>query len=134
MNTLEFGMQSAVNLLALDEQLRARLGERAAGVSLADGNLYVHVADGEDAEALRGEIEAVIAAHDPAVQTRQQQAEAAREMAVEALKTADVAAIRAGAEAKGVTVAQVAAQVAALASVVEKLREALGLTSGGERD
>lgn len=123
-----------VNVAALDGELRAAV-QGVAGLSWdrANGELTVHVTDGVDAGALRPMIEAVVRAHDPAVPTPGQAAEAARAEAIEALKTADVTAIRTGLEAKGATVTQLQAQVAALAAVVEQMRTALGLAPDGGR-
>ena len=116
-----------INADALDAQLRASLpGYDGLSLSDVDG-LLVHVREGEDAEALRGQIGAVIRAHDPAALTREQQAKAAREAAKEAVRTADVTALRTGLEARTGTVAQLQAQVAALAGVIESMRVALGL-------
>lgn len=127
MTDLNLGEQRAINWPALDAELRAALPGKLDGTTYAKGELTVHVREGVDANALRGQIAAVVQAHNPAVQTAQQQADAARAEAVEALKTADVAAIRTGLEAKGATVAQLQAQVADLAAVVEQMRVALGL-------
>ena len=127
MTDLNLGEQRAINWPALDAELRAALPGNLDGTTYAKGELTVHVCEGVDANVLRGQIAAVVQAHDPTVQTAQQQADAARAEAVEALKTADVAAIRTGLEAKGATVAQLQAQVASLAAVVEQMRVALGL-------
>lgn len=75
---------------------------------------------------------AIIAAHDPAVLTREQQAKAARETAALAVRTANVTALRTGLEAKTGTVAQLQAQVAELAALVEAMRVALGLDEAPE--
>lgn len=128
MTNVNLGAQPAINWPALDAELRAALPGQLDGTSYGKGGeLTVHVAEGADAEALRKTIAAVLAAHNPNVLTRQQQAEAARETAALAVRAADVTALRAGLEAKAGTVAQLQAQVAALAGVIESMRVALGL-------
>lgn len=127
MTDIYLGAQPAINWEALDAELRRALPGALDGTTYARGELTVHVADGEDAAALRPAIEAVIRAHDPAVPTPGQAAEAARAEAIEALKTADVTVLRTGLEARTGTVAQLQAQVAELAAVVEAMRVALGL-------
>lgn len=132
MTDLNLGEQRAINWPALDAELRAALPGKLDGTTYAKGELTVHVREGVDAEALRGQIGAVIRAHDPAALTREQQAKAAREAAKEAVRTADVTALRTGLEAKTGTVAQLQAQVAELAALVEAMRVALGLDEAPE--
>lgn len=128
MTNLNMGERPAINWPALDSELRAALPGKLDGTSYdKHGVLIIYVKKGEDAEALRGQIGAVIRAHDPAALTREQQAKAAREAAKEAVRTADVTALRTGLEARTGTVAQLQAQVAELAAVVEAMRVALGL-------
>lgn len=128
MTGLNLGVYPGANFPLLDQELREAMPGRLDGISQdKHGVLTVHVKEAEDAEALRGQIEAVIKAHDPAVLTREQQAKAARETAALAVRTANVTALRTGLEARTGTVAQLQAQVAELAAVVEAMRVALGL-------
>lgn len=127
MPNLNWGAQNAINWPALDAELRAALPGKLDGTSYSKGELTIHVTEGEDAEALRPAIAAVLKAHDPTVLTREQARETAREAAALAVRTADVTALRAGLEAKAGTVAQLQAQVAQLAALLDAMRVALGL-------
>lgn len=118
-----------INGQTLDAELRAVAG--AAYLNHSQGSKWpgvvrLHFADGTP-QAVIDAVKAVYAAHDPAVKTRAQEAEAAREAAKEAVRTANVTALRTGLEARTGTVAQLQAQVAELAAVVEAMRVALGL-------
>lgn len=121
------------NVSELARELRAAIPGTSGTSSDTDGNLIVHIeADEQNTDELRSSIAAVIKAHDPAVLTREQQAKAARETAALAVRTANVTALRTGLEAKTGTVAQLQAQVAELAALVEAMRVALGLDEAPE--
>jgi hypothetical protein len=93
MTDLYMGPQPLINFSALDAELRAALPGKLDGIRNAakTGDLWVIVTEGHDAESLRGPVAAVIAAHNSAVLTPTQEAEAAKAAAVDALATADLA-------------------------------------------
>jgi hypothetical protein len=93
MADLNMGLQPAINWPALDYELRVALPGQLDGTSYAKGNLTVHVKAGLDAEALRPAIAAVIAAHDPALLTPEQQLTARRVAAKGDLSAADFVAV-----------------------------------------
>jgi hypothetical protein len=92
MPELYMGAQPLINFAALDAELRAALPGKLDGISQDKyANLTVVVSEGVDAESLRGRVAAVIAAHNPAVLTPTQEAEATKAAAVASLATADLA-------------------------------------------
>ena len=97
MTDLSMGLHPGINSEVLDAELRAALPGKLDGLNFAHktGELTVIVTEGEDAAPLRGTIAAVIAAHDPNATTPQQQAQAAREQAAQAVAGADLAGLAA---------------------------------------
>lgn len=98
MTDLDMGAQPQINWPALNDELKSALPGKLYGTSYANGVLFVHVADGLDAEALRPQIAAVIELHDPSVKTPEQAAEEARQTALLELQDTDLAAILTGAQ------------------------------------
>jgi predicted hydrolase (HD superfamily) len=94
MTALDMGPNPAANFPALDAALRAALPGQLDGISWdKHGNLTVIVTEGRDAEALRPQIAAVIAAHNPSVLTPAQTLAARRVTAADDLQAADFAAV-----------------------------------------
>jgi hypothetical protein len=91
MPELYMGAQPAINFNALDAELRAALPGKLDGINnnAKTGELWVIVTKGQDAEALRPQIAAVIAAHNPAVLTAEQATAARRVAAQGDLQAAD---------------------------------------------
>ncbi len=78
--------KAAVNAPLLHEELRAALGSGFVGISLSGGGrVRVHVLDTLPS-AERERIAGLVAAHDASQRTAAQQAEAAREAALSALR------------------------------------------------
>lgn len=78
--------KAAVNATLLHEELRAALGSGFVGLSLSrGGEVRVHVLDSLPA-AERERIEGLVAAHDAAKRSAAQQAQAARDAALTALR------------------------------------------------
>jgi pyruvate/2-oxoglutarate/acetoin dehydrogenase E1 component len=96
MTELYMGAQPAINFNALDAELRAALPGKLDGINnnAKTGELWVIVTKGQDAESLRPQIAAVIAAHDPAVLTAEQARAAAKDEAVAELKAIDFATLQ----------------------------------------
>jgi hypothetical protein len=95
MTDLNLGAQPAINWPALDAELRAALPGKLDGTSYDKHTiLTVHVKQGADAESLRPQIAAVIAAHDPAALTPDQAQAAAKDEAFAELKAVDFSALQ----------------------------------------
>jgi hypothetical protein len=69
---------SAVNVPALDQTLRAALGEQVFGLSYSAAIVTVHLSD-QATKAQENQARALVQAHDPAVLTPDQQAEINRQ-------------------------------------------------------
>lgn len=95
MTDLFMGTHPAVNFEGLDKELRAALPGKLDGIknNAKNGDLWVVVTEGQNAESLRPQIAAVIAAHNPAVLTAEQQVTAAKEAAAAAVASANIAAL-----------------------------------------
>jgi hypothetical protein len=87
MQTLVFAPMR-VNFDALDEQLRAELGEACYGISTQKGALMVFLRDGSD-EATRQRAETIVRAHNPAQPSTSQQQIAQRQADLQKLREAN---------------------------------------------
>jgi hypothetical protein len=94
MTDLNLGAQPAINWPALDAELRAALPGKLDGTSYDKHTiLTVHVKAGQNAEALRPTIAAVIVAHNPNTLTADQALAARRLTAAGDLQAADFVAV-----------------------------------------
>jgi hypothetical protein len=84
MQTLFFD-RMRVNFGALDEQLRAELGEACYGISTQKGALLVFLRDGSD-DTVRQRAENIVRAHDPAQLSIRQQETAQRQANLQKLR------------------------------------------------
>jgi hypothetical protein len=94
MAELEFGPRPGLNFALLDAELRAALPGKLDGISWdKTDRLTVVVTEGEDAAALRPQIAAVIAVHNPTKRTPEQDQAARRAAALGDVKSADFVAL-----------------------------------------
>jgi hypothetical protein len=128
MANLNMGQQPGINWPALDAELHAALPGKLDGTSFDKrGELVVHVKDSESADALRPQIAAVLAAHDPAVKTPEQREDEARETTRRALEQADFARWKADVQ-NAASLAALRPLLLQLGRVVWMLAKAQGLT------
>lgn len=132
MTNLDMGALPAINFARLDYDLRAALPGALDGISQdKHGNLTVIVSTGQNAEALRPAIAAVIAAHDPAALTPAQALAARRLEAQGDLEAADFAAVLA--EINGAsTLAAIKPILRKLLALSYRLALAQGMTSASD--
>ena len=132
MTDLNFGPQPQVNFQALDAELRQFFPNKLDGISQdKTGTLIVHVTAGENAVALRGPIESVIAAHDPTALTPAQALRARRLAAAGELSNADFLAVL-NAINNATTLAAAKPIMRQLLRLVYRVALAQGLTTAGD--
>lgn len=133
MAELYMGAQPLANLDRLDYELRAALPSKLDGLKRNDktGDLWVIVTTGQDAEALRPQIAAVIATHDPAALTPAQQLAARRLAAQGDLEAADFAAVLAQINAAS-TLADAKPILKKLLALTYRLALAQGMTDASD--
>jgi hypothetical protein len=94
MSDLNMGARPLINFALLDAELRAALPGKLDGISQdKHAGLTVHVVEGEDAAALRPQIAAVIAVHNPTKRTPEQDRAARRVAALGDVNNADFVAL-----------------------------------------
>lgn len=129
MTELSMGPHPLINFDALDAELKAALPGKLDGISWDKrANLTVIVREGQNTESLRPQIAAVIAAHNPAVLTAEQQEAAAQQAARTTLSQSDFMAWRTNVQ-NATTLAAMKVLVLQLGRVVWMLAKANGLTS-----
>jgi hypothetical protein len=80
--------QNSVNSEALDSALRAALGAQAIGISTGPYGVAVHLSD-QASQADIDQVQAIVAAHDPAVLTAEQQARIDQQAALDSARAAN---------------------------------------------
>lgn len=130
MADLNLGKFPLINFDQMDAEVRAALPDKVRGLTYADDVLTAQVAD-DDAEALRPQIEAVIAAHDPSVKTAAQQEDEARETTRRQLEQADFAKWKADVQ-NAASLAALRPLLLQLGRVVWMLAKAQGLTRASD--
>jgi hypothetical protein len=80
--------RNSVNLEALDADIRAALGSKAAGISSGPYGVAVHLSDNAS-QADIDQVQAIVAAHDSAVLTAEQQARIDQQAALDSARAAN---------------------------------------------
>jgi hypothetical protein len=116
--------RNSVNVEALDANLRAALGAKAAGISTGPYGVAVHLSD-EANQSDIDQVQTIVAAHDPVVLSAEQQARIDRQAALDSARAANATPVNlADYSGEAANMQQLAGKIAWLEQEIAALQRA----------